>query len=118
MKRILLYLFCLLFAGAGIGHFLLDSFFIQAIPEWVPFRPAIVYASGIVEILLALALLWKRSRRPAGIWIAVFLVLVFPVNIYMALVPEKFDLPPAALWLRLPLQFVLIWWVLVVRKVK
>ncbi|WP_432353114.1 DoxX family protein [Sporosarcina sp. A2] len=116
MKKIALYAFCLFFAGAGIGHFLLYSFFIMAMPEWVPFRAAIVYISGVMEILLALGLFLKQTRAKAGILIAIFLVLVFPVNIYMALTPENFDLSPAGLWIRLPLQIVLIWWVLKVRK--
>lgn len=118
MKKIALYVFCLLFALAGVGHFFLDSFFIMGMPEWVPFRAAIVYISGVMEILLALGLFLKKTREKAGILIAGFLVLVFPVNIYMALTPENYDLPSAALWIRLPLQIVLIWWVLKVRKVK
>ncbi|MCJ0929787.1 hypothetical protein MST22_01255 [Virgibacillus halodenitrificans] len=117
MKKIALYLFAALFILAGIGHFLLDSFFIAAMPEWVPFRTAIVYVSGVVEILLAITLLNPFTRKPAGVFIAIFLVLVFPVNIYMAFTPEKSSVSEYALWLRLPLQFVLIWWVLKVRDV-
>ncbi|MFD2209604.1 hypothetical protein ACFSMW_07765 [Virgibacillus halophilus] len=60
----------------------------------------------------------KQTSRKSDVFIAIFLVLVFPVNIYMALTPEKYDLPAYALWLRLPLQFVLIWWVLKVRTSK
>ena len=118
MKKVALYAFCIFFAGAGVGHFLMDSFFIQMIPEWVPFRPAVVYLSGIMEFLLAVGLFVKSTRERAGVLIALYLVLVFPVNIYMAFVPEKFDLSPVALWIRLPLQIVLIWWVWKVRKVK
>ncbi|WP_232827968.1 hypothetical protein [Paraliobacillus sp. X-1268] len=47
----------------------------------------------------------------------VFLLLVFPVNIYMALTAEQYtSIPSLALWIRLPIQFVLIWWVLAVTK--
>ncbi|WP_301109660.1 hypothetical protein [Sporosarcina sp.] len=116
MKKLALYAFCLLFIAAGVGHYILSDFFIAAMPEWVPFRPAIVYISGIMEILLAIGLLMKRTRERTGILIAAFLVLVFPVNIYMALSSENYDLPAVALWLRLPLQFLLVWWVLKVRK--
>ncbi|MFS0787922.1 hypothetical protein ABC345_16295 [Shouchella sp. 1P09AA] len=117
MLRVIgLYVFALLFFMAGIGHFVIDSFFIEAMPEWVPFRPFIVYASGIVEMALAVLLVYKPTRSRAGIWTAIFLILVFPVNLYMALVPEQFSLPAYALWLRLPLQFLLIWWVLKVTK--
>lgn len=117
MKKIALHVFCLLFLAAGIGHFALEPFFTGAMPEWVPFRKAIVYVSGVMEIALAIGLFMKRTRVVTGFLIAVFLVLVFPVNIYMAWTAENYDLPAAALWIRLPLQFVLIWWVLKVRKV-
>ena len=117
MKKVALYAFCVLFLAAGIGHFALESFFTDAMPEWVPFRKAIVYISGVMEIALAIGLFMKRTRYVTGFLIAVFLVLVFPVNIYMAMTASNYDLPAAALWLRLPLQFVLIWWVLKVRKI-
>ncbi|MFD1173139.1 DoxX family protein [Oceanobacillus picturae] len=117
MKKIALYVFAILFILAGISHFALEPFFTGAMPDWVPFRPAIVYISGVIEILLAIGLLYKPTRRKVGILIAIFLVLIFPVNIYMALEPEQYSIPAFALWLRLPLQFVLIWWVLKVRKV-
>ncbi|WP_042221081.1 DoxX family protein [Oceanobacillus manasiensis] len=117
MKKIALYVFAILFILAGISHFVLEPFFTGAMPDWVPFRPAVVYISGVIEILLAIGLLYKPTRRKAGILIAIFLVLIFPVNIYMALEPEQYNIPSFALWLRLPLQFVLIWWVLKVRKV-
>jgi len=90
----------------------------MAMPKWVPFRGAIVYISGVMEILLAFGLFLKQAREKSGILIASFLVLVFPVNIYMALAPEDYDLPPTALWICLPLQIVLIWWVLKGRKIK
>ena len=84
MRKVALYAFCLLFLAAGIGHFALESFFTGAMPEWVPFRKVIVYISGVMEIGLAIGLFMKRTRYVTGFLIAVFLVLVFPVNIYMA----------------------------------
>lgn len=116
IKRIGLYVFAILFIGAGIGHFVLDHFFILSMPEWVPLRPAIVYISGIIEILLAFGLLYPGTRKNIGILVSIYLVLVFPVNIYMASTPEAYDLPQFALWIRLPLQIILIWWVLVVTR--
>jgi uncharacterized membrane protein len=39
------------------------------------------------------------------------LVAVFPANVHMALNPQLFpDIPPVALWLRLPFQAVFIAW--------
>ena len=116
MKKIALYSFSVFFITAGIGHFILDSVFIALMPEWVPYREVIVYISGVMEIVLAIGLLFKQTRRKTGMLIVVFLILIFPVNIYMALKPEEYDVPAIALWLRLPFQFIFIWWVLKIRK--
>ena len=53
------------------------------VPSWLPLEPDfVVIASGIVEILLGLALLtlWKK-RKEAGIATAIFFLLIFPGNI-------------------------------------
>lgn len=115
-RQLALYIFVLLFFGAGVSHFIIDHFFIEAMPEWVPFRRTIVYISGIVEMAIAILLIYKPTRAKAGVWTALFLILVFPVNIYMAFTPGQYQLPSFALWLRLPLQIVLIWWVLKATK--
>jgi uncharacterized membrane protein len=48
--------------------------------------------------------------------LAALLIAVFPANIYMAaghIQPEGMQIPEALLWARLPLQPLLIWWVMV-----
>ena len=57
------------------------------VPSWLPLEPDfVVIASGIVEILLGLALLtlWKK-RKEAGIATAIFFLLIFPGNIWQYL---------------------------------
>lgn len=54
------------------------------VPSWLPLDPDfVVLASGVVEILLGLALLvlWKY-RQQVGIAAAIFLVLIFPGNVW------------------------------------
>jgi uncharacterized membrane protein len=54
------------------------------VPSWLPLEPDfVVIASGIVEILLGLALLtlWKK-RREVGIATTIFFLLIFPGNIW------------------------------------
>ena len=78
-----------------------------------------VYISGVVEILLGMGLFWPDTRRLAGYGLAALLVAVFPANIYMAIAnihPPGVVISPWILWARLPLQSVLIWWVLWVSK--
>lgn len=118
MKKVILYSLSLFFFIAGVGHFILDSFFISMLPEWMPLQAAIVYGSGVVEILLALGLLVKKTRKLTGLLAVIFLIAVFPVNIYMAFTAENYDVSPIGLWLRLPLQFLFIWWALKARMVE
>jgi len=70
--------------GAGIAHLTVarDAFQAQ-VPTWLPLDvDFVVVASGVVEILLGLALLllW-RWRVPVGWVVAAFFVAVFPGNI-------------------------------------
>jgi uncharacterized membrane protein len=69
---------------AGIGHLTVAREAFQAqVPTWLPIDvDVVVVASGVVEIVLGLALLvlW-RWRVPVGWVVAAFFVAVFPGNI-------------------------------------
>jgi uncharacterized membrane protein len=80
----------------------------------------IIYLSGILEIAGAVGLLVPRTRRLAGVCLALYLVAVFPGNVYAAVneVPFRGE-PPTPLWLRTPIQLLFIGvvlWTSVVRK--
>ncbi len=69
---------------AGISHLTTARQTIQAqVPTWLPFDPDfVVVASGVVEILLGLALvLLPRYQRVVGLVVAAFFVAIFPGNI-------------------------------------
>lgn len=52
------------------------------VPPWAPFTPDfIVLASGVVEIVLGLALISLQRRREVGIATAAFFIAIFPGNI-------------------------------------
>jgi uncharacterized membrane protein len=74
---------------------------------------ALVYISGVAEILGGVGVLIPAVRPWAGLWLIALLIAVFPANIYMAVGPKRAALgvAPVWLWLRLPLQLVLIAWV-------
>lgn len=106
-----------LFIFAGVMHFVRPAAFISAVPEFLPFPDALVYISGVAEIAGGIGLLWERTRRYAAIGLILLLVAVYPANINMALNPQKFpQFPEWSLWMRLPVQFVLIWLVWISRK--
>lgn len=68
----------------GTGHLTwLNAPFQAQVPSWIPIEPALVVnLSGIVEILIALSLLFLASRRVTVGWIAaIFFVLIFPGNL-------------------------------------
>jgi uncharacterized membrane protein len=51
------------------------------------------------------------TRRPAGLGLIALLAAVFPANLYMARTPEAFrKIPRWALYARLPLQPLMMWW--------
>lgn len=101
-----------LFVTTGALHFLTPEPFVSIVPEALPAPLALVYASGVAEIAGGLGLLSRRTARPAGWWLIATLLAVFPANIGMALNPERHPgIPEALLWVRLPLQAVLILWI-------
>lgn len=67
---------------AGIGHFRSTAEFTAQVPPWIPAAEAVVYISGVIEILLGLALLaLPRQRVLLGWIVAGFFVVIFPGNI-------------------------------------
>ncbi|WP_318309750.1 DoxX family protein [Flagellimonas crocea] len=77
----------LLMIVAGIGHLTFQREEFQAqVPRWLPtsegFMDFVVVASGVVEILLGLAMvLLVKYKVKVGIVLAIFYVLIFPGNI-------------------------------------
>ena len=103
------------FVFAGVMHFVIPRVYKSIVPPYLPARNALVYASGVAEIVGDVGLIPRTTRRPAGWWLIATLIGVFPANVAMALHPEKYPKVPggaAALWARLPFQGVFIAWVL------
>jgi len=111
MKKISLYIMMLLYAGAGINHFIHPEFYLKIMPSWLPAHEALVFISGVAEVLCAVLLLFPNTRR-VGAWAVIaLLIAVFPANIQMLLDCKRDNNP--MIWvaiLRLPIQLLLIWW--------
>jgi uncharacterized membrane protein len=68
---------------AGAGHFISTAEFTAQVPPWMPAPEFVVYASGVVEIALGIALIVTRRRLPIVGWIvAAFFVIIFPGNVW------------------------------------
>jgi uncharacterized membrane protein len=104
----------LAFGFFALGHFAITDDLAAMLPPWVPEHRLLVLATGVPEILIALALITRRYRRLGGLGAATLLVLFFPVNVYAALHHIGPDGPQGTdyLWVRTPLQLFLLAWTL------
>ncbi len=111
VKTVLCYLLALFFFVAGMTHFTQDDAFAKIVPPFLPFPYVIVWVTGLMEFVFAAGLVWKRFRKLSGFWLGPYLLAVLPANIYMAIENIPFGdmgASPAALWIRVVLQFPLI----------
>lgn len=103
----------LLFIAAGIGHLLIPREFLRITPDWVPHAPAVIFVTGLCEIVGACALFVRPLRRWAGIAFALYALCVWPANFKHALDGIHVDGIPSSWWYhgpRLAFQPVIIWW--------
>lgn len=102
-----------LMVGAGANHFVSPEHYVAMMPAILPAPWELVYISGVAEILGGLGLILPATRRLAAWGLIALFIAVFPANLNMAInhLPlGTHKLPDWALWARLPLQLVLIWW--------
>ena len=109
IKTVVRFLFGAFFIVAGVTHFTNEAFFTSIVPPYLPWPVAIVYVSGVAEIVLG-ALLMVPSRTVLAGWgLIALLIAVFPANLHMAMNPGLYPATsPTALLIRLPVQGVLI----------
>lgn len=103
----------ILFAFTGIGHFIKTDALVSMMPATLPYRLELVYLTGVLELLGAVAIWIRPLRKLTGFCLIIMLVGFLPVNIYAAMHRLGFgghELGPVYLWARVPLQFLLIAW--------
>ena len=111
LKDAMRWLLGVLFVLAGVGHFYRAEDYERIVPPYLPWPTAVVYMSGVCEIVLGVLVLVPRSAPPAAWGLIALLIAVFPANIHMALHAELFpEYDPVFYWLRLPVQGVLVAW--------
>ena len=101
----------------SIAHFAFSKGMTLMMPSFFPFKKQIVLATGILEIIAAVALLLPAWRQTAAIVLIVFFILIIPANINAAIKKvdyQKGNLEGSGinyLWFRVPLQVFFIVWV-------
>lgn len=101
----------------GTSHFYLTEGMVMSMPPFFPVKEALVYFTGVLEIAFALAFILAKKKPLVAKLLILFLVAVFPANVYAAL--NNIDMEnadhsgpgPAYLFFRAPLQLLFISWV-------
>lgn len=111
LKLVLKCLMSVLFVLAGLNHFRDPDFYLRIMPPYFPWHLFLVFLTGVFEIVLGILLPIPRFTRMAGFGLIALLIAIFPANIHMAINAELYpEINPIALWIRLPLQGVLMAW--------
>lgn len=106
----------LMLCFTATGHFAFTEGMSMMIPKFIPFKTSVVYATGILEILLAIGLLIPKFTAISGWVLILFLLLILPANIYASM--NQIDYQKGTydgngliyLWFRIPLQVLFIFW--------
>ena len=83
MMNILAGAYGVAFIWIGIAHFKDPDKFVEIVPAILPFPLLLVYISGGMEIAGGLAIIYPETRMIAGRLLALFLIGVYPANLYM-----------------------------------
>lgn len=97
----------------GITHFIKSEQYARIVPPQLPNPFALVYISGVFEILGGIGLMIPLVSVAAAWGLIALFVAVFPANINQAInsIPiEGIPHHPILYWVRLPFQAVLIAW--------
>ncbi len=101
---------------AGIQHFLKPAFYEPFVPSFLPGKTAIVYTSGVIEIVLGVLLLIPKYTKLAATGIILLMLIFLPIHI-----SDVFSDTPAigsheAALIRLPFQFIFMLWAYAIRR--
>ncbi|WP_122039506.1 hypothetical protein [Asaia bogorensis] len=101
-----------LYALAGTAHLAAPAGFLAITPGWVPDPALVIMVTGICEVAGAFGLLWRPTRRAAGLALAAYAICVYPANIHHALYGLPAHFIQLGLWYHIPrllFQPVLVW---------
>lgn len=105
-------LFTAFYVGAGVMHFINPEFYLRIMPPYFPMPAFWVYLTGVLEIAVGILIWVPKTRKYASLFTVAMLIAFLPVHIFMVTNAEQFaDMgPKIALWIRFPIQGVLILW--------
>lgn len=111
MDNTSLYVMAGMYILAGLLHFWKPKAYMKIMPSYLPYHLELVYLSGVFEVLFGLLLLFPQTQSIGAWGIIATLIGVFPANIYMLTSNKrKKAWYITILWIRLPIQALLIYW--------
>ena len=105
------WLILVFFMAGGVAHFLFVDDFAAIVPPVLPYPKWIVWATGLFELIIAPLIFVLSLRVKVGRIMALYCLAVLPANIYQLFTEVNANgltTDTTMLWLRIPLQFVLI----------
>ena len=101
-------LFAIFIIFSGVQHLLNPDFYTVFVPSFLPFNTAIIYSSGIVEILLGIMMIIPKFAKQGALGVLVLMLLFLPIHVW-----DVFSATPAigshqAALIRLPVQLLFI----------
>ena len=67
----------------GLSHLREPQKFVDIVPSYLPYALFLVYLTGIMEIAGGIGIIYPETRKITGRLLVIFLIAVFPANIYM-----------------------------------
>ncbi|MEM8928205.1 MAG: MauE/DoxX family redox-associated membrane protein [Bacteroidota bacterium] len=106
-----IYLMAGMYILAGIMHFIFPKAYLRIMPKYLRQPRVLVYLSGLIEIILGIALCFPSTKNWAIYGVIAMLTVFLSVHFHM-LSGKKASagIPKWLLILRIPLQFGLIYW--------
>jgi uncharacterized membrane protein len=101
-------LFALFMIYAGVQHLVKPDFYIPFVPSFLPYTTAIIYLSGIVEILLGIMLIITKYAKYGASGILVLMLIFLPIHVWDVFSNTPAIGSPQTALIRLPVQFLFI----------
>ena len=106
-----LYLMATVYFVAGLMHFIRPQMYMRILPGYLPGHKFLVTFSGLAEVCLGVALSFPATKDAAIYLIIAMLTFFLPVHLHMLFDKKaSMGLPKWMLLIRIPLQFLLMFW--------
>jgi uncharacterized membrane protein len=109
MKPVLTVILGFFMIVGGLNHFINPGMYVSFIPPFLPETPVNISA-GIFELALGCAVMVSRVRRRAAKGIFFLMCIFLPIHVWDIFRDDPAIGTHTAALIRLPIQFVLIYW--------